>query len=100
MHDRTCSLNDPLLLESHLRPKIALLLGLSLRMFSIRTTQTFLASIWIPSMRSRLSGDLCFSATNFHHVSRHLPSRNCQALPVIRSYPRYSDDGACQRVHA
>ncbi len=33
MHVRTHSLNDPLPLESHLRPKIALLLGLRLRLF-------------------------------------------------------------------
>ena len=34
MHVRTYSLNDPLPLESHLRPKIALLLGQSLRFYS------------------------------------------------------------------
>jgi hypothetical protein len=72
MHVGTCSLNDPPPLESHLRLKIALLLGLSLRLFSIRT-ETSLSSIWILSLRSRLNGDFCFSATNFHHVSRHPP---------------------------
>ncbi len=50
-------------------------------MFSIHM-ETFLASIWTPSLRSRLSGDFCFSATNFRHVSRHRsPSQNCQRFP-------------------
>ena len=75
MHVRTCSLNDPPHLQSLLRPKIALLLGLSLRLFLfVRKPSIFAFTLKRRLLLLWLRIFITFRATPHHTIVKRFPS--------------------------